>query len=507
MFASHSHKPNIAVIALALLLICCSTDTLKAGPWAAKNHPEFINNDISSQPNYLRTDVRSVANPFKSTPTGLFPISGNRAIDYRHPALGDNGSGLMARLFEQFSPAYIFISGTDDDGATWSDSCWIEMSNATFPSLDYWGSGTQFYGTFLAPSTFLGGSSFMLIDIPDPLDCNSWSVGFSSLSSSGFHSMKMVEIAADNGQQSWNWGFQGGIISRTYPGSNLNDVPIIFGRELPPGGAYASYYDNAFDSCRSVAADIDHITGKSYAVWDRFDTPSDQYQLLIRQDFFYDWDAGTDGNILSLTDPNQHIRYPAIAAHNSRLVLIAMIYDKSDPGDGDITCWSTDEGDVDSLTNFTLIAGTSGNESYPELSHVAGDTFVCTYIADSTLFAAWSTDGGLAWTAPLSISAPDERILEEYRAADIADKGRKVIFEYRLSGESEIRIKIVNLNLLDADGDGITYTSDNCPNSYNPDQTDTDLDGMGDSCDLCTDTDGDGFGNPGFPANTCPLDN
>ena len=26
-------------------------------------------------------------------------------------------------------------------------------------------------------------------------------------------------------------------------------------------------------------------------------------------------------------------------------------------------------------------------------------------------------------------------------------------------------------------------------------------------CDPCTDTDGDGYGNPGYPANTCDVDN
>jgi hypothetical protein len=36
---------------------------------------------------------------------------------------------------------------------------------------------------------------------------------------------------------------------------------------------------------------------------------------------------------------------------------------------------------------------------------------------------------------------------------------------------------------------------------------DTDGDGLKDACDTCTDTDKDGFGNPGFPANTCPTDN
>ena len=36
---------------------------------------------------------------------------------------------------------------------------------------------------------------------------------------------------------------------------------------------------------------------------------------------------------------------------------------------------------------------------------------------------------------------------------------------------------------------------------------DADGDGIPDICDTCTDTDGDSFGDPGFPANTCPADN
>jgi hypothetical protein len=59
----------------------------------------------------------------------------------------------------------------------------------------------------------------------------------------------------------------------------------------------------------------------------------------------------------------------------------------------------------------------------------------------------------------------------------------------------------------DTDGDDLGDVCDNCPNDFNPDQEDTDNDGAGDACDPCIDTDGDGYGDPGYPGNTCDEDN
>jgi FG-GAP-like repeat/Thrombospondin type 3 repeat len=66
----------------------------------------------------------------------------------------------------------------------------------------------------------------------------------------------------------------------------------------------------------------------------------------------------------------------------------------------------------------------------------------------------------------------------------------------------------------DTDGDGFgdpgfpgnTCPLDNCAAAANVDQRDSDGDGQGDACDPCTDVDGDGFGDASFPANICPAD-
>ncbi len=59
----------------------------------------------------------------------------------------------------------------------------------------------------------------------------------------------------------------------------------------------------------------------------------------------------------------------------------------------------------------------------------------------------------------------------------------------------------------DFDSDGYGDACDNCSELSNADQADDDDDGTGNLCDECTDIDGDGYGDPGYPLNTCPDDN
>ncbi|MEW5923379.1 MAG: dockerin type I domain-containing protein [Candidatus Zixiibacteriota bacterium] len=59
----------------------------------------------------------------------------------------------------------------------------------------------------------------------------------------------------------------------------------------------------------------------------------------------------------------------------------------------------------------------------------------------------------------------------------------------------------------DIDQDQIIDSADNCPFDSNADQADDDVDFIGDACDDCVDYDNDGYGNPDYPQNQCPVDN
>ena len=64
-----------------------------------------------------------------------------------------------------------------------------------------------------------------------------------------------------------------------------------------------------------------------------------------------------------------------------------------------------------------------------------------------------------------------------------------------------------NVLQFDSDDDGVGDLCDNCLTTANAEQTDVDNDGIGDLCDECVDSDNDGFGDPGYASNVCPLDN
>ncbi len=67
----------------------------------------------------------------------------------------------------------------------------------------------------------------------------------------------------------------------------------------------------------------------------------------------------------------------------------------------------------------------SAEELYPDVRHVDGTTFVCTFVKEGSLYKSTSTDGGATWSAEEAI----DTCISEYKTADITDGGAQGMFE------------------------------------------------------------------------------
>ncbi len=89
------------------------------------------------------------------------------------------------------------------------------------------------------------------------------------------------------------------------------------------------------------------------------------------------------------------------------------------------------------------------------------------------------------YTGNLDFTGPDSF---EYTVTDTGDPAGSV-------GNALTTLPVtIDINVTgDRDGDGVADDIDNCPDFFNPDQTDTDNDGIGNRCDA--DFDNSGFVN------------
>jgi hypothetical protein len=456
----------------------------------------------------LRQFSFSMISPGDKTP-GRMALSA--PTEFLHPALGQAATGLLTKSYEYHDGAssdwLIWWNYSTDGGVNWHNCCAWDIYNATYPSVDFWGSSTKFYATFVTPSSFLNGGAAIILIIPDPTNAATWSGKWADLSVAGWHHMTMSDIACDDSQESWNWGFQSLIMDRTYTSSNLDNAPLIFYQINSLGYTTIDWYDS-LDGCRSTSAVIDHQTAKTYAVYDRFNPDRQQWQLFIRQDYFGDWSVPGDAIGKSYLDSTVHIAFPSIAAYDGMVVLLAAVHDETHPADTDIICWYTDDGDINHMTSSSLVAGTAQAESFPEVAHIGGSEFAATFSKNNSLFVSFTCDGGANWSAPILVSSNDI-VRSEYRGAAVDNNGEHSIWEY-YSG-ANINLHSSPLSPVDSDGDGVYDHCDNCPDVSNASQQDDDGDGVGNPCDNCpsiansdqVDADLDGVGDICDP---CPND-
>lgn len=143
----------------------------------------------------------------------------------------------------------------------------------------------------------------------------------------------------------------------------------------------------------------------------------------------------------------------------------------------------------------------------------------------------YSNDLGFAtWSSTTDTSTPQSAWVIFFSPGGVLSNNKSLTYKVRAVRAGQC------VSFDDEDNDGFFDRLDNCPSTPNgPDggtctkgtivqactgngdcgtggvcsmkQEDADRDYQGDACDYCTDTDKDGYGNPGFSLNTCLYDN
>lgn len=432
-----------------------------------------------------------------------------------HPGLGDNGQGLLALTYQEIEyDSLVIWTNSGDNGTTWSGGVYFDLgSNPSYPSLDYWGDEITFYGTFVPATNWFNGKPTVLVRMYDINDPSTYSVGYWDWTIP-LHDMVMADIACDNSNEEWNFGWMSIIQDYDiYDNISLYSFPYsetgeVIGGWITEGG-------------QGTACDIDLSTHRGYAVWDYFDDDSLRQSILVQQEsswYWWDTTTGWNGAWGFVPEAGNSYQYPAVASYNANILVVYETYEDASPSDVDIICmYSEGNESVEFMSRTSVVTGTAEAERYPEIQHISGTNFLVTYLQNTELYAVLTEDAGATWGTPAVISEVGDVVVNEYRAADIAESDGyavKIMYQYEDPGrQGDISLRLITHQVYpypDTDGDGIPDHLDNCPTVYNDDQLDNDGDLHGDACDNCdfvynpdqANDDADSLGNA---CDNCPT--
>jgi len=378
------------------------------GSLKSKKHSSYqvLSLDVEKQVRYAKEYTPLASNP-------LFDYPG----DQLHPAFARTDAGLISAAF---------YNVTFDGGVYWD-------VGGDYPSIKRW-NDTRFFGTFVTdPSDYDGGATYLFEFNSTTYVLYGWDFSF------GWYGMIDADIACDDSQNTWEWGICSYVISCDYPGYEYTNGPtILFANDTDPSVVYISWY--YYDGCVHTDVDIDLVSHGMYAVYDWLNTSSGNWELLVRLKDFAEPLTGYDA--LFEIAGTANLINPSVAVDNDNLVILA---ETDENGNKDIICYYTDDGDIENLQTSFVVSDVD-DEIYPDVRHVVDQTFVCTFVKDGNLFASQTEDGGATWSVPIQINDNDGKVVEEYKASDLCEKAKKVLWEESDNQDIDIFISDVYFN-------------------------------------------------------------
>jgi len=352
-----------------------------------------------------------------------------------HPALAMDLNGNLFGAYEYDTDGKIKWVYSDDNGLTWkviSSSDGLEK----YPSVDYWGSNSRFFATFVTPQSKGNGGDIYLIEYnpSEQLFPSIW-----DFSKNGTYNMTDVDIACDNSQKTEEFGVMSIVMSTTYEGGPVKNGPFLF--YIDPDNTIKGIlnWDEHYSNCFHTRADIDPVSHMAYGVYDRLN--GSKWQLLLRVLDFNNTESGYN-ETFEIKETGD-LACPSVASYDDNLVIVAETNERG--GNIDIVCKYSDSASNNGVFGKSFVAQTDDFESYPEIEWVYGKTFVCTFIKNNYIFRSITNDGGATWDNPVQISDNNSYVVDAYKSVDMSEHGLKCMWEDSRSSDIDVYLgEVVN---------------------------------------------------------------
>ncbi len=347
--------------------------------------------------------------------------------DQIHPAIARTDSGMLLASYYDKDLGNLTLKWSVDNGQTFDESSSRYSLGADYPSIKVWEGNRSFFTVVTSNHPLWGyGGITYLVDLVDPTDNETWSeYGWRWNGTYGFNNMTDADLACDSSQNSTEYGVLSCVMSKTLEDEHYSNIPFLQLADPDNFPVVYGWWRTELTNCSHTDVDIDPVKQGDkrwiYAVYD-WNDEGDWKLIVWRKDFEYLFGSYTLWDI----DGNGNLQYPAVAAYDNNLVILA---ETDENGSKDIICYYSDSG-MPGL-DISFVADTGDDERYPDIRPGEGNEFICTFVKENNLYASVTRDGGATWSSPRQVNENNGVIVEEYKTSDICNKAYKVLFEER----------------------------------------------------------------------------